>query len=76
MLLGPFCFCTKISLSERALSRSKRKEPLRQRAGRLLLLLLLTSCRTPYAGVSRIRFQGTLSTPSATGVPLAVYAER
>ncbi len=30
------------------------------------------SCRTPYAGVSRVRFQGTLSTPFR-GVPLAVH---
>ncbi len=28
--------------------------------------------RAPYAGVSRVRFQGTLSTPFS-GVPLAVH---
>jgi hypothetical protein len=32
----------------------------------------MASCRAPYAGVSRVRFQETLSTPFS-GVPLAVH---
>ena len=39
--------------------------------GRAACPLVSTSCRAPYAGVSRVRFQGTLSTLSS-GVPLAV----
>ena len=39
--------------------------------GRAAFSLVSTSCRAPYAGVSRVRFQGTLSTLSS-GVPLAV----
>jgi hypothetical protein len=39
--------------------------------GRPDFSVVSTSCRAPYAGVSRVRFQGTLSTPFS-GVPLAV----
>ena len=38
------------------------RKPPRRGAGRLFGWCLLASCRTPYAGVSRVRFQGTLST--------------
>ena len=39
-----------------------------------LWVVSIALCRAPYAGVSRVRFQGTLST-LILGVPLAVQAK-
>ncbi len=48
------------------------RKPPRHGAGRLHKWCRVASCRAPYAGVSRVRFQGALSTP-ILGVPLAVH---